>query len=279
MAKPLPQLPPLPRSEITAGGVHTSYYHAGRPDAPPLILLHGMSASADSFRELMHALADDFYLLAPDIPGFGYSDGMQPYTKEGLLEWLAAFAAALELERPALLGHSFGGELALGMAAKTPGGVSRLLLLAPSLLAAERYPAWLRGAGAWRGARWLLNLGMALSRVNLDRQSRKAFYRPERFGPALWARRAEDYRRARASGEVLRASALYNGRDALAAVTQPTAIVWGKNDPVLDPSGAAELARLLPNAETRIFLLEACGHVAMVEQHEAVVEIVREWLG
>lgn len=278
MADTLPTLPALPRRELDVAGVRTSYYYAGKPDAPAVILLHGMSASADSFRELMHALADVLYLLAPDIPGFGYSANMHPYTKPKLLAWLAAFAEGLAVERPALLGHSFGGAMAIGMAAERPGEVGRLVLLAPSLLAADRYPLWLRAMGEWRLARWLLNLGTALSRVNLNRQSRKAFYRPERYGDPLWARRAEDYRRARASGEALRASALYNGRELLAAVTAPTAIIWGENDPVLSPAGADELARLLPNAETRVFLLADCGHIAMIEQFEEVVGIVREWL-
>jgi pimeloyl-ACP methyl ester carboxylesterase len=278
MAETMPEMPPLPRSELTAAGVRTSYYHAGRRQAPPLVLLHGMSASADSFRELMHALAGDFHLLAPDIPGFGYSDAMQPYTKAKLLAWLVAFVEAVGVPRPALLGHSFGGALAVAMAA-APLPTGPLVLLAPSLLAAERYPDFVRSAGGWRLARWLLNAGTALTRVNLGKQSRKAFYQPERFGPALWARRAGDYRRARASGEVLRASALYNGREALARVREPVAIVWGMNDPVLDPAEADKLAALLPNAETRIFLLEDCGHVAMIEQHEAVVAIVRDWLG
>jgi pimeloyl-ACP methyl ester carboxylesterase len=278
MAEPLPTLPALPRREIEVAGIRTSYYCAGQPDARPVILLHGMSASADSFRELMHALAGDLYLLAPDIPGFGYSDNMHPYTKPKLLDWLATFAAGQRVKRPALLGHSFGGAMAIGMAAEQPAQVSRLVLLAPSLLAADRYPHWLRAMGEWRLARWLLNLGTALSRVNLNKQSRKAFFRPERYGEPLWARRADDYRRARASGEALRASALYNGRDLLAAVTAPTAIIWGQDDPVLSPAGADELAALLPNAEARVFLLEDCGHIAMIEQFEAVVAIMREWL-
>jgi pimeloyl-ACP methyl ester carboxylesterase len=125
--------------------------------------------------------------------------------------------------------------MAIGMAAEQPAQVSRLVLLAPSLLAADRYPHWLRAMGEWRLARWLLNLGTALSRVNLNKQSRKAFFRPERYGEPLWARRADDYRRARASGEALRASALYNGRDLLAAVTAPTAIIWGAGRPGAEP--------------------------------------------
>jgi pimeloyl-ACP methyl ester carboxylesterase len=64
----------------------------------------------------------------------------------------------------------------------------------------------------------------------------------------------------------------------LPLVTQPTAIIWGKEDKVLRPTGAAELAAALPNASTQVFFLPQSGHVPMIEQHEMVVAIMRNWL-
>lgn len=274
MAEPLLR---LPRAEVDAAGAPTNYYKAGEPGAPPIVLLHGMSASADSFRELMYALAGDFYLVAPDIPGFGYSGDLHPYTKPALLHWLDAFFDAVSLPQVGLLGHSFGGSLALEYAARRPERISRLVLLAPSLLAAERFPAWLRRLGRLSLARWVMGLGTALTRLNVQRQSRKPFHRPERFERALWERRAEDYRLARASAATLLAEALHNSREILPLVTQPAAIIWGEDDRVIRPAGAAELAASLPNAPTRIYFLPDCGHVAMIEQPELVVTITREW--
>lgn len=274
MAEPLPR---LPRSDVEASGVRTSFYVAGEIGAPPVVLLHGMSASADSFRELMYALADEFYLVAPDIPGFGYSGNLAPYTKTALVHWLDAFFDALSLPQAGLLGHSFGGSLALEYAARRPDRISRLVLLAPSLLAAERYPAWLRRLGRLRLTQWVMGLGTAMTRLNVQRQSQKPFHRPERFDRTLWERRAEDYRLARASAASLLAEALHDGREILPLITQPTAIVWGENDRVLRATGAAELASSLPNAPTRVFFLPDCGHVAMIEQPEHVQTITREW--
>lgn len=274
MAEPLPR---LPRAEVDAAGVRTSYYVAGEAGAPSIVLLHGMSASADSFRELMYALADEFYLVAPDIPGFGYSGKLLPYTKTALIHWLEAFFDAISLPQAGLLGHSFGGSLALAYAAGRPERISRLVLLAPSLLAAERYPAWLRRLGRLRLTHWVMGLGSAMTRLNVQRQSRKPFHRPERFDGTLWERRAEDYRLARASAASLLAEALHNGREVLPLITQPTAIVWGEDDRVLKPTGAADLATSLPNAPTRLFFLPDCGHVIMIEQPELAVTIAREW--
>ena len=72
--------PELPRTFVDALGIRTAYYAAGAAGGRPVVFLHGMSTSADSFRESMHELAGTFWLLAPDIPGFGHSDNTDPYT-------------------------------------------------------------------------------------------------------------------------------------------------------------------------------------------------------
>src|SRR5688500_4543482 len=98
----------LTRQGVDALGIGTNYYTAGTPNGRPVVLLHGMSTSADSFREVMKGLAADHWLIAPDLPGFGYSENTEPYTIPHLVEWLAAFIEALGLPPVVLLGHSFG---------------------------------------------------------------------------------------------------------------------------------------------------------------------------
>jgi len=96
-----PLFPEVPRYTVDALGIHTSYLMLGDRNSEPLILLHGMSTAADSFRETIVGLADEFWLLAPDIPGFGYSDNTRPYTYAHLVEWLASFSIALSNDRSA----------------------------------------------------------------------------------------------------------------------------------------------------------------------------------
>ena len=102
----------IPQQRVDALGIGTKYYIDGDTRARPLLLLHGMSTSGDSFRELMHDLSDSYLLIAPDIPGFGRSQDTDPYTVDHLIEWLASFADQLGLSSFNLLGHSFGGVLA-----------------------------------------------------------------------------------------------------------------------------------------------------------------------
>jgi 2-hydroxy-6-oxonona-2,4-dienedioate hydrolase len=264
---------PLPRRQVEALGINTSYYEAGNPKDPPLLLLHGMSTSADSFRETMHDLSDRFYLIAPDIPGFGFSDLTEPYTVPHLVEWLADFVSALELPPVHLLGHSFGGALAPAYALDYPEDVQNLVLLAPAILSASEFPDWLKKAGMGLG---LFDLGTAVSRLFLQRQIRVPFYDPSRQPESIWQRRLADYERARSSPEVLKALAFYGQASRLADVQQPTCLIWGRNDPVVNPDHATRLAALLPDAQ--VHFLEECGHAPMLEQRDDCLAIVQEFL-
>jgi pimeloyl-ACP methyl ester carboxylesterase len=269
------EYPELPRYEVDALGVQTSYYMAGQPDGRPILLLHGMSTSADSFRETMGELAADHWLIAPDIPGFGYSEQTEPYTIPHLVEWLAAFQHALDLPPAALVGHSFGGVLATSFALAYPPDVTRLLLVAPAILSQEAYPELLKKVGISLG---LVDLGSAVSqsRLVVQRQIRAAFYAPDRLPVSLWERRLRDYERARASADVLKATAFHDLRPSLSQLYQPTALVWGENDPVVPATDAEKLAKLLP--DTRLRLLAECGHAPMLEQPEQFVAIARDFL-
>lgn len=272
--------PEHPRATVDALGVKTSYYTAGQPDKETILLLHGMSGSADAFREMMHELADEYWLVAPDIPGFGYSENTAPYIFPHLIEWLAAFMEALELRPAHFGGHSFGGSLATGFALSYPGDVRSLILLAPAVLRPGKYPEWLRSLGKTAVTEKIMDVGTRVSASPLlvQRQARSSFYDPGRLHESVWPRRIADYERSRASGAVLRASALYDIRDELHQIQQRTCIIWGKHDPVLDPADAVKLSDMMPHSRTTLHLLPACGHVPQTERQDVVVEIVREFL-
>lgn len=268
--------PELPRYFVDALGIRTGYYLAGSPNGRPLLLLHGMSTSADSFRETMHALADEHWLIAPDIPGFGYSRHTRPYTMEHLVEWLAALQHALDLPPLRLLGHSFGSTVATSFALSYPQEVERLLLLAPALLSAGSYPEIIKKLGISLG---LIDLGTAVSqsRLWLTRQIRVPFYDPDKQDPSLWQRRLQDYQLSRASADVLKMLAFYEVRPLLPQLTQPVCIVFGDNDPVVPPDDGEKLLALLPQAQ--LHRLPECGHAPMLEQQEVFQALARAFLG
>jgi len=230
-----------------------------------------MTSSGDAYRELMAALADDYHLIAPDIPGFGFSDMTTPYTMDHLVEWVAAFLDVLGVAQCLVVGHSFGGVLAAHFALAYPEDVARLVLIAPALLSAQNVPDVLIKAGISLG---LVDLGTTISqsRLVLPYQVKSAFYQPEQQPDSLWPRRMRDYQNARASADVLKAMA-YNGSGPdLSKLAHPICLIWGEDDAVVSVADGEALVALFPNAE--LHRLAACGHVPVQEKTAVVVETV-----
>lgn len=269
---------PLPQFRVNALGISTSYSELGDRDRETLVLLHGMSAASDTFRELMIELADKYRLIAPDMPGFGYSDNTRPYTFPHLVEWLAAFLAEVDAPSAHILGHSFGGALGVSFALSYPDASDSLILLAPSVLRPGKFPQWLRVLARTEATEKLLSLGVSLSRVTLERQMRSAFHDPAQFDDSLWERRKVEYQQARASAAVMRASALHDIRPRLPEIQQPSCIIWGQNDPVLDPGDAVTLSDMMPESRTTLHLLPRCGHLPHIERRDTVIKIVDSFL-
>lgn len=269
------ELPELPRRTIDALGIKTNYYVAGEENGRTVLLLHGMTSSGDAYRELMVGLADQYHLIAPDIPGFGYSESTTPYTMDHLVEWLAAFFDTLELRECLLIAHSFGGVLATHFALAYPEDVSRMVLIAPALLTMQNVPDFLIRAGVSLG---LADLGTTItqSRVVVPYQVKSAFYQPENQPDSVWQRRLRDYENARASAHVLKAIAYQESLLDLQQLTHPVCLIWGMDDQVVPFRNSETLLSLLPNAE--LHKVAECGHVPVQEQTAVVLTKTAEFL-
>ena len=267
--------PELPRKEVVALGVRTSYVMAGLAEQPLVVLIHGMSASGDAYRETMHELASDFWLIAPDIPGFGYSDDTEPFTLPHLVEWLAAFREVLGLPQMRLVGHSFGGALATSYTITYPEDVSRLLLIAPAIKAGEMYPEVLKRLAIALG---LVDLASNLPKLQAlaDQQESRSIYDPSAVHESVWQRRLQEFEQARANSGVLKALAFQKMDEELYKIQQPVLIVWGDDDPVLPAAHAAAIAEAIPNSEVLVW--DHCGHLPFLEKQEQFWSAARAFL-
>lgn len=118
---------------VEGGQIH--YRVAGNTDRMPLVLLHQTPSTSAMYLPLMAELASDFYLLAPDTPGFGNSDRLPgECTIAGFSRQLLAFLQALKIERCLLFGHHTGAAIAVQMASDEPQRFAALALSGPTLL-------------------------------------------------------------------------------------------------------------------------------------------------
>src|SRR5687767_13219940 len=101
---------------ISVGGLDVFLREAGDPRRPTVLLLHGQPTSSHSFRDLIPMLADTAHLVAPDLPGFGFTDApprdRYAYTFENIARTIDALTRELGLERMFLYVHDYGAPVA-----------------------------------------------------------------------------------------------------------------------------------------------------------------------
>jgi pimeloyl-ACP methyl ester carboxylesterase len=110
--------------KIEADGVQVFYRMAGDPSAPVLLLLHGFPASSFMFRELIPRLADQYRVIAPDLPGFGFTEvpaqRNYKYSFDALAQTLGAFTEALKIKSYALYVFDYGAPTGFRLAMAHP---------------------------------------------------------------------------------------------------------------------------------------------------------------
>src|SRR5215471_11174926 len=124
-------IPPTHVRRIQADGVNILYREAGESGAPVVLLLHGFPTSSFMFRELIPRLADRYRVIAPDLPGFGFTevppDRNYRYSFETLARSMEAFVDALGLKRYALYVFDYGAPTGFRLAVARPERVTAIV--------------------------------------------------------------------------------------------------------------------------------------------------------
>ena len=264
---------------VTAAGALVHYVRQG--DGPPVVYVHGAKGSVYDFvLSIGPRVAERYTAVAFDRPGSGFSgrapqDGGSPQAQAAVLR---AAAAKLGLERPVLVGHSFGAAVALAWALDAPGEVAAVVTLGGYVLPLGGPPPWVVALMRSRTTlRAVGRLGRSrLGRPLVESAVRRAFYpgRPPqeymRIAPALALDEARlindgDDRKSAEAG--LRAL-----QPRYALLDTPVVIVVGEQDRMVPPSMSEKLHALLPQAE--IVRLPAAGHMPQFTAPGAVLTAV-----
>jgi pimeloyl-ACP methyl ester carboxylesterase len=125
-------LAPVHHRRVTVDGIDTFYREAGPADAPVVLLPHGYPCSSYAYRNLMAELGDRWRLVAPDMPGFGYSATPSAdkfgYTFDAYADFLQSFVDALQLGRYVIWLHDYGSQFGLRLALGKPERVAGLVV-------------------------------------------------------------------------------------------------------------------------------------------------------
>jgi pimeloyl-ACP methyl ester carboxylesterase len=127
----IPDIPLTSHHRIEADGVHVFYREAGPADAPVILLLHGFPTSSFQYRELIPRLADRYRVIAPDLPGFGFTEVPAErgytYTFDALAKTIFAFTQALKLTRYAMYVFDYGAPTGFRLALMAPERVTAIV--------------------------------------------------------------------------------------------------------------------------------------------------------
>ncbi|PBW77995.1 hydrolase [Pseudomonas aeruginosa] len=276
---------------VEADGIKVFYREADAPDAPVLLLLHGFPSSSHQFRDLMPLLADKYRLIAPDLPGFGFtevpSERNYRYTFDAIGETIRQFVDALDLKRYAMYFFDYGAPTGLRLALAYPERVSAII--------SQNGNAYLEGLGdAWapirqywadpspanrqvindailhlEGTRWQYVEGVS----NPDLIAPEAYY----LDALLLERPGNKDIQLDLFYDYQNNLKLYPAFQQFFRDTQvPTLAIWGKGDPFFIPPGAEAYKR--DNSNAVVELLDT-GHFALETHVEHIARRIVEVLG
>jgi pimeloyl-ACP methyl ester carboxylesterase len=252
---------------ISVGGIDVHAWVGGQ--GPGLLVLHGAGGNR-GFTRSMARLAERHTVWAPTHPGFGTS--AEAEWMEGiddLARFYLWFIDVAGLGRPHLLGHSIGGWTAAEMAAMSPAAIDRLVLVAPVGLKPE--------TGEILDVFYYTPQQLRDLTVH-DPRSIPEW--EELFGkPPTPAEQEIALRNREMTARLTWKPYMHNPRLArfLPRVSNPTLIVWGRQDRVVPVVCGEQYRRLIPGATLRV--LEGCGHLPPIEQPEAYARLVSDFLG
>ena len=271
------------------GGQKIFYREAGRRDAPALLLLYGFPTSSHMYRNLIPALADAYHVIAPDLPGFGFSDAPDraqfAYTFENLAGVIDRFTDAVGLGQYAIFVFDYGAPVGLRLAVRHPGRVTAIISQNGNPYAEGLSDGWNPIQRYWEEPtaenREALRefLTPATTRWQyLHGVADPALVAPEGYtlDSALMARPGNDEIQLDLLLDYASNVALYPTFQAYFREHRPPLLaVWGKNDPFFLPPGAEAFKRDIPDVQIRFF---DAGHFALETHDREIAAVVRDFL-
>jgi pimeloyl-ACP methyl ester carboxylesterase len=265
------------------------YREAGPATAPTILLLHGFPTSSHMFRNLIPALADSYHVVAPDLPGFGFSDSPDrtrfPYTFENLARVIGAFTQAIGLQRFVIYVFDYGAPVGLRLALANSERITAIISQNGNAYEEGLSDGWNPIQKYWKEP---TPQNRAALRDFLKPETTKWQYvhgvedesqvAPESYtlDSALLARPGNDEIQLDLFLDYASNVALYPKFQEYFRTNRPPLLaVWGKNDPFFLPRGAEAFKRDNPSADVHFY---NTGHFALETHYREIGAAIRDFL-
>jgi len=270
-------------------GARIFYREAGMKNAPAILLLHGFPTSSHMFRNLIPALGDDYRVIAPDLPGFGFSESPDrsrfSYTFANIADVIDEFTQAIGLNHYAIYVFNYGAPVGFRLALAHPERVTAIISqngnayeegLSEGWNPIQKY--WKQPTPANRAALREFLSPEATKWQYMHGVSDELQVAPEAYAldSALLGRPGNDEIQLDLFLDYASNVALYpKFQEYFRTKKPPLLAVWGKNDPFFLPPGAEAFKRDNPAAEVKFF---DTGHFALETHAQEIGEAIRDFL-
>ncbi|MFV0433092.1 MAG: alpha/beta fold hydrolase [Leucobacter sp.] len=242
------------RTRFHRGDHELHFFRWPRPETPRILLVHGIGMGHGVYERFIEEIAPEVEVVAVDLPGF--ADCPEPEEAMSIPGTADLLAAALDdegLSPVVAVGHSMGAQVVTELAARHPRLVSRVVLIAPSVNAAERRPTA-------QGLRMLQDLSEGAPLTVFTRATKTYF----QAGPRWFAKK-------------LRQMLAHRLEACLPRIDQPALVIRGVRDRVCPRGWAVRVTALLPRGE--LVQIQDRGHEALISSGEPVARTVLDWIG
>ncbi len=261
---------------IVAAGIRTNVHDVGT--GRPVLMIHGSGPGVSAWanwRLNLPALAEHFRVIAPDCIGFGYTerpDGV----RYGLDTWLNHLVAVLDelgVEQADVVGNSFGGGMALALAASHPARVRRLVLMGSVGVEFELTPGL---DAVWGYVPSLENMRKLLDLFAFDRRLVSEELAAMRFKAASRPGISEAFAAMFPAPRQRWIADLAVDENTLSSLPHSALILHGREDKVIPPANALRLFELIKNAELHMF--GRSGHWTQIEHKDRFNRLLIDFL-
>ncbi len=258
---------------LSIGNLRMWVREAGVAEGVPLLLLHGLVVSGEAWVQAAQLLSKGYRVIVPDLPGSGRSDKPDTgYAVEKLANQVLGLIDALDLSQVVVVGHSFGGHVALAFALAHPERARSLVLV----------DAFGLGADICLDA--LEPLLQESNENNVRAFVSAMVYRRDRIPESLVLTTIRELSAPAAHSALYVLARSANGpegqrgmlKERLGELQPRTLIIWGEHDNILPRHQGYEAALLPP--EARFVVIPGCGHCPHIEQPSAVMRIICAFL-
>lgn len=250
--------------DITIRGLKLHYEECGRPDAVPIVMMHGWGCDHTTLASIRKIAEQGLHVYNIDLPGHGASD--EPDTVWGVADYADAieeFMAENKITDPILLGHSFGGRVAIVLSSRLR--IRKNVFVDAAGIKPRRKPSYYLRVYSYKALRRILPLVAGKKKAGeiIDRYRKKAG--------------SSDYNNSTPMMRAIMSRCVNEDlKHLLPSVKASTLLIWGENDTATPLSDGETMERLIPDAGLVKF--PGCGHYSFLDNPLGFKAVFKEFL-